>query len=718
MRDQEVVQAARTGELVDARDRDPQQNHPEQGAAWGADRCVSAQLLTELLIDRPKPDGSPLRRIRIRGARIVGELNLEAATLACPLELVDCYFDNAVTLNEVSAASIRLPGAHVPAVYARQLVTRGDLDLGDGFTATGGVDLHGAHIGGRLRCTGGRFSNPGGFALMAAGLTVDQEMLCSDGFRAEGEVNLAGATVGYLDCGGGRFHNPQGSALVADGLTVDRDMRCNERRERNERFSAEGQVSLQGATIGGQLNCGGGLFSNPGGVALMADTVTVQQDMLCTGGFVAEGQVSLIGAHVGGNLECTGGRFSNSGDDALVAENLRVDQDMFCDKGFAVEGRASLLGAHVAGQLECTGGHFSNAGGEALVADNLRVDQDMFCSQDFRADGRVSLIGAHVGGNLECTGGRFSNADGEALVADNLQVDQDMFCDNGFTVEGRVSLLGAHVVGQLDCTGGHFSNPGGTALNAEGLIVGQDMTCLDGFSVQGRLSLAGAQVIGAYRDVRASWPPALGIDRFVYGSIDPAVTPASDRWDVRWWRWGPLRTLNWLIHGGSIAERLEWLALNTPGYSPQIYEQLAGVYRRTGRDEEARKVAIAKQRRRRAQLNLAGKAWNVLLHWTVGYGYRTWQAGLWLLGLLAVGSMVFGAFYPTQLTPAHPAGELPPFHPLIYTLDLLLPVVTLHQRDAWIAQGAAQWWVVGFTLAGWILTSAVVLSLSGILRRD
>jgi hypothetical protein len=53
----------------------------------------------------------------------------------------------------------------------------------------------------------------------------------------------------------------------------------------------------------------------------------------------------------------------------------------------------------------------------------------------------------------------------------------------------------------------------------------------------------------------------------------------------------------------------------------------------------------------------------------------------------------------------------------LYTLDLLLPVVNLHQRDAWIAHGATQWLVLAFSLVGWVLTTAIVLSLSGILKR-
>ena len=50
--------------------------------------------------------------------------------------------------------------------------------------------------------------------------------------------------------------------------------------------------------------------------------------------------------------------------------------------------------------------------------------------------------------------------------------------------------------------------------------------------------------------------------------------------------------------------------------------------------------------------------------------------------------------------------------------DLLLPVVSLHIRDAWIAHGVAQVWSVVFIIMGWILATAVVLSLTGLLKRD
>jgi hypothetical protein len=82
----------------------------------------------------------------------------------------------------------------------------------------------------------------------------------------------------------------------------------------------------------------------------------------------------------------------------------------------------------------------------------------------------------------------------------------------------------------------------------------------------------------------------------------------------------------------SAKQRLAWLRRDPDGYSPQPYEQLTAVYRRAGRDQEARTVAIAKQRARRHTLGLPGRLWSLLLDGLVGYGYRTWLAAVWLAG--------------------------------------------------------------------------------------
>jgi hypothetical protein len=140
-------------------------------------------------------------------------------------------------------------------------------------------------------------------------------------------------------------------------------------------------------------------------------------------------------------------------------------------------------------------------------------------------------------------------------------------------------------------------------------------------------------------------------------------------------------------------------------------------YRQEGRDADARRVAFERERRRRSQLGPAGRAWNLVLRWTVGYGYKPLRALLWLGGLVAVGTLVFSSF--------HADGDLsavrdkhPPFDATIYALDRLIPVVSFGLRDAFAPSGAAQWWAFAYTLLGWVLTIAVVAGLNAAVRRD
>jgi hypothetical protein len=111
------------------------------------------------------------------------------------------------------------------------------------------------------------------------------------------------------------------------------------------------------------------------------------------------------------------------------------------------------------------------------------------------------------------------------------------------------------------------------------------------------------------------------------------------------------------------AARLDWLARDPRGYAPQPYEQLAAVYRNAGRDEDARRISIAKQLARRRTLGLPCRLWNLLLDILVGYGYRTWLAGIWLLACWAVGTLVFAVAYPDHLMPARPGVPHPAFNP-------------------------------------------------------
>jgi hypothetical protein len=740
-----------TGCLTDLRNGDAELDDPANGATWDASRQVRAELLIELLCGTRHPDSRPLRAVKLRGARITGPLDLEAATITCPLLLHECYIGEPVDFDEAAASAIRLPGCHLPAFTARQLHVTGDLNLDFAtFTAAGEVNLEGARIGGQLSLDGASLTNPGETALNADNLSTDQGMFCSGGFTATGEISLRGARIGgELDLDGATVTNPGGTALLASNVTVGLSMSCG------YGFTATGEINLDGGQIGSGLTFAKASLSNPDGTALSAEGLTVDQSVYCGDGFTATGEIrlpgasiagelnlngariggelNLDGARIGGQLNLDGSTITNPGETALLASNVTVGHSMSCGNGFTATGEINLDGAHIGSGLTFAKASLTNPDGTALSAEGLTIDQSVYCGDGFTVTGEINVDGAHIGGELNLNGATLTNPGETALSASNVTVGHSMSCGYGFTVTGEINLDGAHISSELTFAKATLSNPDGTALSAEGLTVDQSVYCWDEFTATGEISLRGARIAGELNLDGASLSnPAGSVLDFEAANIKTLRLPQErpdgkidltnakvgvfgdnqEGWPAVLYLWGFVYDS---LENQDIntRARLQWLKLTPGSFTPQLYDQLAAAYRRAGDEPAARTVAVAKQWRRRHAFNPLNYLWYV----TVGYGYRTWLAGIWLAVLVALGTWVFSGAYPAHMIAisSHP----PAFHAAVYALDLLLPVIGLGQKSAWQPQGSALlYWSWALTVAGWVLATAVVAGLTGILKRD
>ncbi|MEL5953867.1 hypothetical protein AADR41_03565 [Streptomyces sp. CLV115] len=286
-----------------------------------------------------------------------------------------------------------------------------------------------------------------------------------------------------------------------------------------------------------------------------------------------------------------------------------------------------------------------------------------------------------------------------ALALDNVAASTLNFSE-GFTSDGTVRLRGARVSDSLTFAGAVLNAaPGGdgTALAGPLMQVADfDITCAQPPS--GTVDLRGAQV-SHLRDNEYSWPEAVELDGFVYGSVKPVE--AGDRREVRG-------------HLQSVAYRVGWIRRGA-GYSPQPYEQLASWYRTADHDDDARRVLLAKQRHRRRTLHPAAQMWGHMLDVTVGYGYRPWLAGIWLLALTLLGDLAFRTQSPIPVK----EGEGAPFQPLAYTIDLLIPIGGLGQRTAWYwSNGSLQSLAYLLIAFGWVLTTAVIAGATRALQKN
>jgi hypothetical protein len=247
-------------------------------------------------------------------------------------------------------------------------------------------------------------------------------------------------------------------------------------------------VTLQGCTV----------------MDLYANNVILDKSLSLNHGTCMAGELELRNATIGGNLDCTGGRFENPGRDALIADQVRVKGDVSLSDGFYSTGDVRFARATIGGNLTCTGGRFENPNRDALTADRLRVRGSVFLNSTvdangnvqhpFHATGTVRLFGATIGGDLTCTGGRFENPDRKALAADGIQVLGNIFLNNGFHATGEVTLPGATIDSDLVCDGGRFENPNGIALTAHRARIAGNLFNRDGFQTHGEVDFALARL--------------------------------------------------------------------------------------------------------------------------------------------------------------------------------------------------------------------------------
>ncbi|WP_130335447.1 hypothetical protein [Micromonospora kangleipakensis] len=370
--EQRLIESVACGEVLDLAGDGPVDEAAMR--AWGDERTVSASVIRELvrgrLVSEPDPHG-----LRLRGARIAGQIDLENITSDLALELRDCLLPSGLNLRKAQLLAVALTGCRIEQA----------------------ADSDDAPVD----------------ATRFAARVLSLERSTATCASEQGTIRLLAAHIGTLDCSGARLENTTGPALDADGLQVDQSVFLRDGFTATS-ASERGTIRLLGAHLGGQLNCSGARLENTTGPALNADHLQVDQDVFLHNGFTAtsaseQGTIRLLGAHLG-VLYCSGARLENTTGPALEADQLQVDRDVALVGGFTATsaselGTIQLLGAHIGGVLYCSGARLENTTGPALNTDGLRVDQDVLLDDGFTAtsaDGQAVLVftGARIGGTF------------------------------------------------------------------------------------------------------------------------------------------------------------------------------------------------------------------------------------------------------------------------------------------------------------------------------
>lgn len=436
----------------------------------------------------------------------------------------------------------------------------------------------------------------------------------------------------------------------------------------------------------------------------------------------------------------------------ISADGAVITGGVFLDKGFKTTGQVRLLGAQIGGQVACSDAEFEPDENLALDASYAVVKGGVFLNGSFKTNGTVILHQIHIDGSIDCSRATFGRRDGDSFRADGAIITGNASFEN-LKATGTIYLRGAQIGNDLICRNANFKPEKGEAFRIDGARISGNLFLDGALNISGPACFYNTK-IGSLID-NPDLQEVIHLDGLTYGSFaGGAPTDATTR--IAW------------LHKQPRSHLYE-------DFRPQPWEQLIKVLRSMGHKADADIVAIAKQ----DQLYKSGKItglnilWHKLYGWFAGYGYkpiRTVAAMLfvWIFwaelfdyakqsGWMAPSSPIIHtdraiieactkdaesrqqekakitSYNDAEISKLANCRLLPneytTFNPLIYSLDLILPLVDLQQEhdwspmvlstDPWISYRSvirlAMWFEILF---GWMASLLLVAVLGNLVKKD
>lgn len=699
---------------------------------------------------RRRPASPPV--VEVKDRFLTGVLPLRATEFPYLLRFERCRFEYPPDVRQAKLLGLIFEDCWLPGLMARNLLSSNDVRLINTTVEVSGVDFPGEDtnrvgdggldsavnladgtIEGSLVFTGSTVENPASKAIRADRLSV-QGAVIAYRLRALGEIRVPGMrTGGNVNLSGAVLVNPGGLTVNGNGLHVGGNLLCETDVTTAQRFYSEGRLFLPSARVDSDMVLRGAEL-HPGGIiaadaddlddphfdptaALYADRMRVGGNVELDNGMRSFGTLRMLNAFIGGSLQL-------SGSEVKVPRGMHrpwQDRALHLD-GTEVSGDLDARLLRITGQARMAD---MVIGGDVLAPDATLVHpmRDVFTARRSKIGGNLSLAGSQlqgtlqlqgveVGGNVdlrgcEFTSARRSRARSSSVDIRTARIGRDFICAKGehsdFLAQGGVSMDGAEVTRKVNFHEARLrSSLGSTALYAQDVRT-QDMILSVAAPPIGEINLRQASCT-SFADNPHFWSATGGInlEDFRYDALAKPLELKADK---------ELRT------------RLGWLYKAMRGrYRPGPYDQFATMLRASGNEEHAATVLIKKQKERYSALargyRVLGpgvRVWSFLQRSMVGYGYRPTRALAWLLVCLFAGSVWFGLRPPLEEINSD---DTLSWNPVLFTVDLLVPIVDFGNKNRWQVIGVDQWISTGLIATGWVLATTIAAGVTRMLRRN
>ncbi len=402
--EERLVTAVRAGDELDVRGE--------------ADAEVRADVVRDILLGP-----ADARGLRLRGARVVGMLDLDGLRTTVRMRLRDCTLTDAASMRGASMPLLDLSGSITAGLIADDMTVENSLLVRRGFRARGIVSFVGARVGGKLDLATARLDGVRGPALVADRLQVAGDLLLDDieitGTSPGGTVQLTGARIGgRLSARRMRATNPAGPGFAAANLHVT-DMVDLSKGIEVRGAGKDGALRLVGARLG-SISLGGALLHNRTGWALAAHYLDVTGTVYLDG-VRATGGLRLSGGKIGGQVLLPDAEVDGGAGPAFAGTRLQVAQGVVLDRSrLHSRGDAAtvdLRSARIAGDLELKQTRLANPGSTTLRLNTAVVEGRAILSALVVEAGGLDLRDSAVGTLHDDPRTALPDADGFVQVA-------------------------------------------------------------------------------------------------------------------------------------------------------------------------------------------------------------------------------------------------------------------------------------------------------------
>jgi hypothetical protein len=373
--------------------------------------------------------------------------------------------------------------------------------------------------------------------------------------------------------------------------------------------------------------------------------------------------------------------------DGIRLDNLTVNGN-FSIINDTIKGEANLPGLTIKGSFLIDGSLIENPNNTAIDITESNVNGS-FSIESSEINGTIEMVECSIGKSFYIEKSNFIKSSWKMLMAERINVEGIL------TVNDMKSISGCINISYATIKNGIFwrNNPS----NNNFLL---------------NLNHSKTSVFG---DVENNWPNhrMLEINGFEYTQIGEG-SPIDYKTRKRW------------LH----------LQDSIP-FNPQPYEQLSKVLSNTGHFEDSKKIKILKEIDliKYGQLSLFDRSRNILYGVLTGFGYRSENSLFFSVLLIIIGTIIFRIGFKRGYFQRCSNEKSPNFNSFLFSLDVFLPVLDLHQEKNWriqiqdqhrfkflfisIKKGTLSYIYFLFQImSGWVLTTLFLVSISGLITKS